>query len=781
MPLSRRALIALLPPLLIAFFGIALLFFQQRKDAIQDLERARAEYALANISASVQQSQDHLIGVEQALLQSTVFVSFIQNTQEQIWSLASQRASEHIVKMMSSNEDMYYALVVLDSEHNTNVMVETSMDPFVEHLTEERMLFKRFADSSMERDVFLYSTKGEYRMIALSRIDPLSLRAPLPSQNEDSVIVAQVLSSYMINQAIHNVIERYGHEALAFDRQPELAIENPGMILSQPLIDGHHLNLFISSALLTDEMLVVMRNVMFLFAGVMLVTLMITSLLLRIAVVAPIQALEKAIRSDKLDTLRMSKADDVSELYSLKHAFIRMFRKLKQAHAEANELALTDSLTKLPNRLSFAQQVQAGLTYADSNQLTATLLFIDLDNFKFVNDRFGHRVGDDLLIKFSKQLSLIVDRYEHKLAMPSMIRIARLAGDEFAIMVVSASENWHAKGFANHIIELFSGGFKLDHLNLPVRASIGIATYPQDALDAGTLLSNADAAMYQAKQNGKNQYQLFSKKMADSLQRRKDLENALRSESLLGELSLRYMPVFSGDDLSTVVGAEALLRWDSKKLGAVMPSEFIPIAEACGQYGIIDRWVIKNCFSSLPDLIGQFGNNFVLSVNVSAAELKDNGFTEFLRPQVDQYRKYLKNIELEVTETFHLEWNQVSAQVMKDWSNLGISLAIDDFGTGYTSIKQLNSFPINTLKVDKSFTDEIELETVRILMDSLIRAAEALKLNVTVEGIETETQLKLVQQLGNHRLQGYLFCPPIPLEQLLLSYQSCSLNSRAPD
>ncbi|MBW8192081.1 EAL domain-containing protein [Neiella marina] len=782
MPLNRRALFALIPPLAVAFIGIAYLFYQQRTDAIQKLERARAEFALANVHASIQLSRDHLMGVEQALLQSPAFVSFLQQSGEELWSLASRRTSEQLIATLANQADLYYSLVVLDRFHNSTVMVETSLDPFADHLTEERMLFKRFADSQLTRDVLIYNTGNEYRMALMTRVEPLSLHQPLPSQLADSVVIAQVLSGFALNDSMAKVMARYGKGAISFNRSPKLAKEEQGILLSQPVLEGHTVNLLLPSSLLNDETMRVLRQVSILFATVMLLTLLLMALLIRLTLVRPIQDLESAIKSNELDAIRPNRNSDVRELYSLKRAFLKLYRKLKMAHEESHNLALTDSLTGLPNRLAFTEQVNQGIEFCREREQTACLLFIDLDNFKFVNDSFGHKVGDELLIHFAHQLSNIAIQYRQDLQLPSTIQLARLAGDEFAILILANDGREQGEQLATDIIELFSSGFELGQLLLPVRASIGIAQYPQDAAHAGALLSNADAAMYQAKQHGKNQYRLFSQQMAQRLQRRKEIEESLRNANLSEELTLAFMPVFSGVDLSRVVGAEVLLRWNSPALGAVEPSDFIPIAEACGVYRAIDHWVVEKALSVLPELEAKFGESFKLCINVSAAELKDHQFSDFLRPLLKQHQPYLKNIELEITETFQLEWTEISNKVMQEWADFGISLAIDDFGTGYTSIKQLSSFPINTLKVDRSFTDEVEKPTVRILMESLIRAAEALNLNVTIEGVETETQLEIVQQFGQHALQGHLFCSPISLEQLLLSYHSSTVvNERAFD
>ncbi|MBD1390599.1 EAL domain-containing protein [Neiella sp. HB171785] len=779
MPLNRRALLALFPPLLTAFIGIAYLFYQQRTDAIQKLESSRAEFALANVHANIQMSRDYLMGVQQALLQAPVFVSFLQQSGDRFWSLASQRSSEQIVRSLSNHADLYYALVVLDKEHNSTVMVETSLDPFVEHLSEERMLFKRFADSQLIRDVLLYRTGDEYRMLLMSRVDPLSLHPPLPSQLQDSTVIAQVLSGYALNDSIANVLARYGEGSISFNREPKLAKTEPGLVLSQPVLDGHTINLLVPFSLLDGETVKVLKQVLVLFVTVMLLTLALMALLVRLTLVRPIQDLEKSIKANEIDSIAPDLKRDVKELYSLKQAFLKLYRKLKQARDESHQLALTDNLTGLPNRLAFTQQVNDSIEQCRQKQLTASLLFIDLDNFKFVNDSFGHKVGDELLIHFAQQLSHKAELYQQQIQAPGSIRVARLAGDEFAILIIAEHQHEQSEQVAGEIIELFRSGFELGQLLLPVRASIGIASYPQDALDSGALLSNADAAMYQAKQHGKNQYRLFSQEMAERLQRRKEIEESLRSADLSNELSLAYMPIFSGEDISRVIGAEVLLRWDSPKLGRVTPTDFIPIAEACGVFRAIDHWVVEKALTALPELEAQFGSEFKLSINISAAELKDHQFSDFLRPLLEQHRQYLKNIELEITETVQMEWSEISSQVMREWADFGISLAIDDFGTGYTSIKQLSSFPINTLKVDKSFTDEVELPTVRILMESLIRAAEALNLQVTIEGVETERQLEIVQQFGKHSLQGHLFCAPISLEQLLLSYHRSMVGQAA--
>ena len=427
----------------------------------------------------------------------------------------------------------------------------------------------------------------------------------------------------------------------------------------------------------------------------------------------------------------------------------------KQTEKRMAKLAMHDTLTSLANRLQFEKALKNALTIAEQEQHKMALLFVDLDEFKRVNDDLGHDVGDRLLQEVAKRLYTCVRQNDF---------VARLGGDEFAIILPYIEENSEAAIVAQKIIEHINTPFKLGNYIVKVSTSIGIACYPRAAQTAADILKAADIAMYHAKDLGKNNYQYFSKEVkAQNLYRNK-VETALKSAVEKNEFVLMYQPIFN---LKTkkITGFEALLRWKNSELGNIDPDHFIPIAEETGILIPIGRWIIEESCKQFALWQKEFKKNYKLAINLSPKQLIKHNLTNRLTEILKNHNLSPKSLEIEITESAVMSKYEVEEN-LKKLHQLGVSIAIDDFGTGYSSLSRLRYLPINCLKIDKSFIkDLIQNKNDAIIVKSILALGNSLGLNVIAEGIESEEQLNFLIKHSCNEGQGHLFSLPLTAEE----------------
>ncbi len=442
-------------------------------------------------------------------------------------------------------------------------------------------------------------------------------------------------------------------------------------------------------------------------------------------------------------------------LRNLKYLKIENHLRLK-AEGEIKKLAFYDSLTNLPNRDLLLDRLENTLFNAKRHNNIAAVLFIDVDNFKPVNDTYGHHAGDQLLIEIAKRLATTLRGGD---------TLARISGDEFIVVArTPKNEDW-VWALAERITMAMQGSFLIANKNLHVSVSVGVAIYPVDGVDSEQLIKNADTAMYFAKSEGKNKFKFFSPEIDSSAKNKSFVRTHLRNAMDNGELSLVYQPII---DIQTqeVKGAEALLRWNSLEVGDVAPGDFIPIAEETGLIEPIGMWVFRQACMQIKAWRDAGFCPIPLSINMSAEQLKKENFTEMIASILKEFDISPHLIELELTETSIMTDVESSIKSMLELNRLGISLAIDDFGTGYSSIGYLRKLKLNRLKIDKSFVENIpdNSEDVHIT-NSIISLANSLHLQLTVEGIETNRQFEHFKDTSCGLAQGYLFsCPVKPLE-----------------
>jgi len=424
----------------------------------------------------------------------------------------------------------------------------------------------------------------------------------------------------------------------------------------------------------------------------------------------------------------------------------------KEAEARMQHIAQHDSLTGLPNRLALLMRLGQLLPEARRHEWKVGIMFIDLDRFKIINDTLGHQVGDELLREVACRLSSVVRETDF---------VARLGGDEFVVILPGIANPADTALVASKIVNALSTPIEAEGHELHTSPSIGISLFPDDGPDGDSILKNADTAMYHAKSAGRNNYQFFAADMNQIATERLDIERKLRHAISRNELALVYQPQFRADS-SRPTGVEALLRWHHPTDGMISPDRFIPVAEETGMIVEIGDWVMLTACREMKHWIDNGLKPLRVAVNVSARQLRRRDFCETVAGALAESGLPAELLELEITESSVMENPQEAIHILERIGRMGISLAIDDFGTGYSSLAYLKLFPIDHLKIDRSFVRDIEHDlNDRAIAFGTIALAHSLGLNVIAEGVETADQLELLRANGCDEVQGYLFSKPL--------------------
>ena len=451
--------------------------------------------------------------------------------------------------------------------------------------------------------------------------------------------------------------------------------------------------------------------------------------------------------------IRISRVDDLNASESSHYIWILAdITERKQAEERMRHIAQSDSLTGLPNRLALQMRLAQTLPDARRHSWQVAVMFIDLDRFKNINDTLGHPVGDELLREVASRLSLVVRETDF---------VARLGGDEFVIVLPAITNPADAAIVANKIIGTLSSPIVADGHELHTSPSIGISIFPDDGADGDTVLKNADTAMYHAKSAGRNNYQFYADEMNKTATERLDIERKLRHAISRNELALCYQPQFSADG-SHPTGVEALIRWHHPTDGIISPVRFIPIAEETGLIVEIGEWVLRTACHEMKNWIDAGLQPIRVAVNISARQLRRRDFCEVVAGCLVESGLPAELLELEITESAVMENPEEAISILQSIGRMGVTLAIDDFGTGYSSLAYLKLFPIDHLKIDRSFVADIEFDlNDRAIAFGTIALAHSLGLNVIAEGVETADQLELLRSNGCDEIQGYLFSKPL--------------------
>jgi len=436
-----------------------------------------------------------------------------------------------------------------------------------------------------------------------------------------------------------------------------------------------------------------------------------------------------------------------------------VFRDVSTARAMAAEMTYSaqhDFLTGLPNRMLLNDRVSQAIVLAPRHSNKVAILFLDLDGFKHINDSLGHPIGDKLLQSIAKRL---VD------CVRSSDTVSRQGGDEFVVLLSEVHRPEDAAISALRILQAVAEAHPIDQHDLHVTASIGVSVYPDDGQDAETLIKNADTAMYQAKENGRQSYQFFKPAMNVRAVERQSIEENLRRALERQEFALHYQPKIN---LRTgeISGAEALLRWMHPVRGPVSPAQFIPVAEDCGLILPIGQWVLREACRQARAWADAGLPLATMAVNISSMEFREDNFIESVFTTLSETGLDPKSLELELTESVLMKRAESAASILETLRARGVHIAVDDFGTGYSSLSYLRKFPIDALKIDQSFVRQItSAPDDTTIVTAVISMGRSLKLRVVAEGVETQEELAFLQARLCDEAQGYYFSHPVPPQQ----------------
>lgn len=421
--------------------------------------------------------------------------------------------------------------------------------------------------------------------------------------------------------------------------------------------------------------------------------------------------------------------------------------------------ATHDGLTGIPNRHRLIEALSEALNFADRYQFPVWVAFIDLDRFKFINDHYGHRVGDKLLINLTRRLQGVMRKTD---------TLGRYGGDEFILVLRGGPDDSMNDIMIERIMDAVNEPMEIDGHRLQIGCSLGLATYPADGSNPDNLIENADIAMYRAKKSGRNQHQFFTREMNQQHQERGQIESALYNVLERNELFLEYQPQL---DLRSgrIKGFEALLRWQHPELGLLAPSRFISIAEENGMINRIGEWLIQQACRQCAEWERAGLGQLRVAVNLSVRQLDAGGLFNIITSALAASGLAPERLELELTETLMMSDLERTLEVLHQLRAIGVGIAVDDFGTGYSSFAYIKRLPLDTLKIDQSFIQELEeSEDGPIIVHALIQLAHNLKLRVVAEGVETSLQYEFLKQYDCDEIQGYFYCKPLrPAEMAL--------------
>ncbi len=437
---------------------------------------------------------------------------------------------------------------------------------------------------------------------------------------------------------------------------------------------------------------------------------------------------------------------------------VRDITERTYAEEQIKHLAYHDALTTLPNRLLFKDRLTVAISQAQRTLGRLAVVFLDLDRFKFINDSLGHNVGDHLLQAVADRIRTCVRDSD---------TLSRLGGDEFTVLLGNLSRSEDAAVVADKMLEAVRQPFHVEGHEFYISTSIGVSLFPDDGSDAETLIKNADTAMYQAKELGRDNYQMFNAHVNERSLQRIAMEHGLRRALVNGELEVNYQPIF---DFRTdrITGMEALLRWHSPDLGTIPPSIFIPVAETTGGMVPIGTWVLRTACMQAKAWHDAGFRNLSLAVNLSVTQLQQGDLVQRVTQILTETGLPARLLELEITESSAMQSPEPSIRTLYDLKKLGVRISLDDFGTGHSSLSYLKRFPIDTLKIDQSFVRDINADPdTAAIVTAIIAMAHSLRLKVIAEGVELSEQAVFLRRHGCDQMQGYLIKPPVAADDFL--------------
>lgn len=511
---------------------------------------------------------------------------------------------------------------------------------------------------------------------------------------------------------------------------------------------NYDLILFLDHGFIDRYMNLSQRNILIYLLLMPLLLLMMLAVFIRAYLTTPLLRLRRfAYYHD-----RVPKPFMLRELESIRHTLDLTFKRLEAEQKSLYENARKDMLSGLSNRYALQEYVGNLASESARESQRFAFLFMDIDNFKAINDSLGHDIGDQVIRQMSDCLLGVMRRHDF---------VSRVGGDEFVLVIKHYNSQHELALITERILNELTLGFDINGFKIKLTSSIGIAEYPMDGVDFLTLMKNADIAMFEAKQLGKSGYHFFSNELNERVQFNIRLDQEMRAALANNEYQLFYQPKVD-IRTETVVGAEALIRWIKSSGEVISPNDFIPLAEENGFIVELGAWVIEEAIKQLS-LWQRQGVNLSLSVNIATKQLFEQTFEKKLQEKIHAAGLKPENLELEITEYLFMAQTQSNTNRIERLRQKGFRILLDDFGTGYSSLSYLKRFPIDQLKIDKLFLDDFQVESGAVFLETIIKLARSLHMDVIAEGVETQEQAEVLKALGCNLVQGFLYARPMPI------------------
>lgn len=469
----------------------------------------------------------------------------------------------------------------------------------------------------------------------------------------------------------------------------------------------------------------------------------------------------------------------VTKIHGLSHlgydymTLVRDITDLKMNEDLIAHIAYYDTLTGLYNRNMLYEILDNVVRESERSGAEFAIIFMDVDNFKKINDTRGHYIGDRLL-------KVVAERLKGCIRTSDMI--ARMGGDEFTLIIREVNSHKDFLDLLERLLEVMRKPILIDEVEAYITLSLGVSFYPHDGVTREELIKNADAAMYQAKELGKNSYKLYNREIQKRLSHKYMLENRLKQAIENNELEIHYQPVVMPYEINKckIRGLEALLRWNTKDFGMIFPSEFIPIAEETGQIIPIGLWVIEQAALFTKQISEEYKKDIVVSVNVSSIQLRVPDFCQCVEEILRSTKVNPNQLELEVTESILIEEVEEVEKVLLNLKSLGLRIALDDFGTGYSSLGYIKNLPLDTIKIDRLFIKDIKKYSVDYhILEVIVALAKKLNFSIIAEGVENKEQVDLLIDGLTNYIQGYYYYRPMQKENILRLFKECGEDSKA--
>lgn len=761
MTLGKRALLVIFPVILIIQLLAATTAYLTQRASLLGLEQARLAQQLIALKSAYLDYEAFNRSVLHSIAESEALLLFLRESNTAYRDETLGLRIQQSIRSLSTTRLPFVSFAIVQPGGKVAYYYESSLSPFATMSDTQQQVVSEAKQTPHTGEMMYLETAGSGLLLDTDFILPATGGRPLPSQRAEAFALQLAVRPETFISLKRSLEAEYG---ATVEIAPKLKPAPQGLSEDIELSRSLFARLTPSPDYLARRLQPL--GLAFMLGAVLICVLSVGLLLLLICryVTDPISRLDRQL-TELLQGKRQALGNprDGGEIGRLTLNMKTLHERNTVALQRIQEISWTDSLTHISNRAHFGLLASAMYDQCARDGRQLALLFLDLDNFKQVNDQHGHDAGDTLLRIFAQRMQGVLER--HRQAHPDdETALARLSGDEFAILLLTGTEYDSLPALTEGLLGLCRSGFRLEDRLYPVGVSIGTARYPADADSITQLLTRADSAMYQAKAEGKNVAVAFSAELEQRNQRIRLVEEQLRLLDGDEQLRLVYMPAV--DREGRVVSCEVLLRWHSPLLGTVSPGEFIPIAERAGLFPKIDSWVIDKALAGYSELVRLFGESTILAINVSSAQLTDDHICRYLIERAAHHGVAPGSIEIELTETYAAELSNNTMEVVHAIRMAGFRVAIDDFGVGYTSIQQLLEYPADTIKLDMVIVQRLTQPEMQESLTALVAFCQAQGKRVNAEGVDTLEKQSALLQAGCDLFQGYLISPPRSVAEL---------------